>query len=444
MGPWVSWAFVSAVAGGAYWYYTKQGKTRTRANRAASVTEQGEAQTKQPRRRENTKPKRKVDGTNGSEQSGSDVASARTDAQSNEDTSSESLRKRKGGKRSSTQPSNSPAVAATRKEIADVDEDQEDKDWARQLADLKKGTTLAPPAALGSRSKTVRQAGASGTPDYSGTSSSTVADIDDNQSPSPTAGGVSDMLEAPGAAPSTLRLTESAKPVRAREQKQQTAFQTQETKKQRQNRKKVEERKLQREEEEKERQVLAEKQRRTAREARGEPARNGVAPSKAPTTSAWAAQVASRAVGSAPSAAAPTAVAEHTSLLDTFDQDSTASSSGVITNGTSVTSSGTNFERELPSEEEQVALIDKMSEDAGWNTVAKGKKQKKKADDLSGNVLDTENNDSGYTPKALLASAKPVKANNTAPVNGYATLDLSSGTHGWEGERTMQDSDWAV
>ncbi|TKA37074.1 hypothetical protein B0A49_13728, partial [Cryomyces minteri] len=102
MGPWVSWAFVSAVAGGAYWYYTKQGKTRTRANRAASVTEQGEAQTKQPRRRENTKPKRKVD-----------------DAQSKEDTSSESLRKRKGGKKSSIQPSNSPAVAATRKEIAD-------------------------------------------------------------------------------------------------------------------------------------------------------------------------------------------------------------------------------------------------------------------------------------------------------------------------------------
>ncbi|KAF2202694.1 hypothetical protein GQ43DRAFT_339292, partial [Delitschia confertaspora ATCC 74209] len=203
------------------------------------------------------------------------------------------------------------------------------------------------------------------------------ADDDSSQATSPALGAisnkipsgkdVSDMLEPKGAAPNVLRLTGSSQS--AKKQKQQPAPAPQETKKQRQNRKKAEDAKAQREADEKQRQALLEQQRRTAREARGEPAKNGLKPAKAPATSAWNNVPSNGNVHGAKQSVGP---AQDGQFLDTFDPevDSTASSSEHPPNGTS---SATEWAG-LPTEEEQVRMA---MEDSAWTTVPKGKKAKK-------------------------------------------------------------------
>ncbi|KAF1356714.1 hypothetical protein BDV97DRAFT_278952, partial [Delphinella strobiligena] len=213
------------------------------------------------------------------------------------------------------------------------------------------------PKTQAATSSAVNQSAANLTPNLS-SASSNAGYADDDLTPARSsalaAGDVSDMLEPTATGPSVLRLTESSRPAKANKQRQQTAAQEADTKKQRQNRKKVEERQAQREAEEKERLVLLEQQRRTAREARGEPAKNGVPASKPPAVSAWAVKAAARATQPpAQEITGGSGSAGTSGLLDTFDK---------------------------PSEEEQMRIATKLSEDeSGWNTVPKGKKQKKKA-----------------------------------------------------------------
>jgi len=235
---------------------------------------------------------------------------------------------------------------------------------------------------------------------YLDTASSTVgADADDDLSPvaspaftgkAPSGRDVSDMLGAQSATPSVLSIKSADKPARATKAQAPKAEAPSDSKKARQNRKKVEEAKAAREAEEKQRQVLLEKQRRTAREARGESAKNGLQAVKAPADNAWT-TVGARAVQ--PPAPAPTG-----QLLDTFDAASTASSSDAPTNGTaptpdSVSNSGHNNGL---SEEEQVKMA--MEDTSAWETVPKGKKQKKK-------TVGIEEEDGSATPQA----AQPVK-----------------------------------
>lgn len=215
-------------------------------------------------------------------------------------------------------------------------------------------------------------------------SSTAGADADDDLSPvaspsfkpvatnkAPSGKDVSDMLGPESAAPSVLSIKSAEKPARSAKPQASKAEAPSESKKARQNRKKAEEAKAAREAEEKQRQVLLEKQRRTAREARGEAAKNGLGAAQPPTSNPWI------TVGSA-GAVKPPAAATTGQLLDTFDAASTASSSEAPTNGTVPTpdSLSNSAHRSALSEEEQIKIA---LEDTAWETVPKGKKQKKKA-----------------------------------------------------------------
>ncbi|KAK4935101.1 hypothetical protein LTR28_010438 [Elasticomyces elasticus] len=243
------------------------------------------------------------------------------------------------------------------------------------------------------------------------------------------------MLEAPSAGPSVLRLTDPLNPQKTKQQRQATTAQAQETKKQRQNRKKVEEKKAIREQEEKERRVLLEKQLHTAREARGEPARNGVVSTKPPATSAWALNTASRVMGSTPTNNVTAATAQAAPLLDTFeDAESTASSNGNAANTTAATSPTINYEQDLLSVEEQLQMIHEENQANGWNTVAKGRKQKKKAINGIPETTHEGHGDAAIPSSAprmsqKLESAKNVAKPSTTITNGFSTLE---------------DSDWAA
>lgn len=272
---------------------------------------------------------------------------------------------------------------------------------------------------------------------------SSTADADDDLSPiaspalgaatavkAPSGRDVSDMLESHGAAPAVLKISASEKPARPIKSQQQRPDTAQETKKQRQNRKKVEEAKAQREAEEKERKALLEKQRRTAREARGEAAKNGLQPSQAPASNAWKAAGPSGAVASS---------ANSGQLLDTFDPDvvSTTSSSEAATNGTAPTPdsiSNSGHWSNLPPEEEQLRMA---LEDSAWTPVAsKAKKQRKNK--TAGDVAE-EGSDSGLTQAPAVKKAPPKQVENVQPQARFAALSepVSNVSH-------PLDSDWPV
>lgn len=422
MEPWQSWAVALIGAAAVYYYYFQHGKPVANRTRSASVSDFVAPQPKAARRRDSTKPKPKSEATKAT-----GVTLPELSVQSGDDSTtttkvSDGSKKRKAGKKQTTAPAPAltPAPAPKRQELdGDVAEEEDNKAWAQQLASLKKGTSLAPPARTDSRNRTVKQSSKT----FS-SASSNAADADDDltpsMSPSLAAGDVSDMLEPAAAGPSVLRLTGSDKPTKANQPRQSQA-QEQETKKQRQNRKKVEERRLQREAEEKERQVLLENQRRTAREARGEPAKNGIPVSKPPTSSAWAADIANR-VTQAPAVAV---TGESAPLLDTFEQ---SASNGAF-------------------EEDQLRLAKQISQDdSGWNTVPKGKKQQKKKAPVVGSE-DSNTSDAGSVVNAPIEKAAPLpKVTAPAPkaavasTNGFSSLYDS----GYDAGSHPDDSQWVA
>jgi hypothetical protein len=270
---------------------------------------------------------------------------------------------------------------------------------------------------------------------YLSTASTTGADADDDLTPAtspslgatqnPSGKNVSDMLE-PQAFRQILKIGASEKPARSAKPQQQRSETQEKTKKQRQNEKKKEEAKAAREADEVERKKLAEQQRRTAREARGEPARNGLQSAQAPTSNAWNRP----ATQTAPAQAAPA----NGQLLDTIDNVSTGSSSEAATNGMAPTPDSTSYSN-LPSEEDQLRLA---LEDSAWTTVPKGKKSKKvKAAD--------EGSDSGASAEPApvpVQAVKPVaakKAENVKPASRYEVLSppVIEASH-------PMDSDWPV
>lgn len=209
--------------------------------------------------------------------------------------------------------------------------------------------------------------------------------------------GVSDMLEAPAAGPSVLRLTDPNQQAPQKQPKQTTNAQSQETKRQRQNRQKKEANRLAREQTEKDRRVLLEQQLRTARVAEGRPAKNGTAAAKAPVTNAWTTPVQPTSIHNPSTAIASTTYAAP--LLDTFDKETSATKA---------------WERDLPSEEDQMRMIKEMNGEGGWKTVDRRRKRK----DTAGSGTATS---SGETSEA---------GSGPAPVVG--------------GAGHPNDSDWAV
>ena len=268
MEPWQSWGIALVGGGLVYLYYTSQSQSKPARQR-------GDTQRKDP------KTRTKADGSV-YEPSGSDAAKAPVKEDQSAKTGS---KKRKAGKQKAepatqSAPAAVPARGAKEPEAEDDDDNNNDKEWAQQMANAKKGTTLAAPARHDSRLRTVKQSGSAASPAFSSASSTAGIDADDDMtpavSPNLAAGDVSDMLEPTKKGPSILRLTEPANPQQQRQPRPAKEFQPAESKKQRQNRRKVEEKRIAREAEENQRQALLETQRRSAREARGEPARNGI------------------------------------------------------------------------------------------------------------------------------------------------------------------------
>jgi len=338
--------------------------------------------------------------------------------------STENTKKRKAGKREQTAPAKvTPSVVVQNDEPEEID--MSTKQFAMQMAQARKGHQIGSSKEKRDRVKTVKQGSVLGTPNLSSGSSQAGADADDDMSPVPSpalhGGDVSDMLEPTPKGPSTLRLTASSQPQRekkVREAKEETAL----TKKQRQNRKRVEEQREQRAEEEKSRKALEEQQRRSARIARGEPAKNGIPISKPPTNNAWTAP---KPAVADDSAIAPTSNGNNSApLLDTFDAESTGSSAGGMeasTAATSTTEAGpTQNDHEMLSEEDQVAIAMKQStNESGWTEVAAPKKGKKNTinDEASGNT----------TPKKPLsngrATASTAKSSNAGKLSGFQALN---------------------
>ena len=407
MEPWQSWTIIGVLGAGGYWYYTHSQKpARGRTTKPVQVNqiqERPSSSTRNESKGKKKKEKGKV--VDGGAQHSKDVI----DASSTSVTTSgnEKSKKSKGKKK---EPSNLGQNTAMNIEPAQgingtSDEPEEaidNKEFAKQMAGLKSGTSLkkADPSGETKKSKKQRRQnesrqtsstgkavgpiGGASSHEISTTSSTTGADADDDLSPAVSpgldasymennAGGVADMLEAPAKGPSILRLIPSAEPQLERQQKPKRAAPEPETKKQRQNRQKNEEKKAAREEAEKERRVLMEKQRRIAREAEGRPAKNGLA-STPPITNAWSksGEAAAPTISSKPESSNTNG-----SLLDTFDESSKSfeTPSASNTNGPAVDQGA--WGRDVPSEEEQMKMLSELDDD-GWNTVAKGGKAKSK------------------------------------------------------------------
>ncbi|KAK7511586.1 hypothetical protein IWZ03DRAFT_417997 [Phyllosticta citriasiana] len=304
------------------------------------------------------------------------------------------------------------ASAIVSQQVGEEEQDQ-DKQWAHQLAGLKKGTSLAPPERKNVHSKTVKQRAADVDRGLTSGSSTNGADADAETSPahSPAlnaaAGGVADMLEEAAPGPSVLRLTEPTNPVAQKKTQKKAAPEPKEAI---------------REEAEAARRVQLEQQRRTAREARGEPAKNGIG--AAPASNAWTAKRENTSNGNGP-------------LLDTFEPQAT--------NSRSSAPSGKSWERDLPSEEEQMRMA---MADSGWNTVEKGKKGKKKtanaepeavsakeAPEVQSLALTDTSNTSRSNTMSTDNEVKPSGLDASAVNVDYMRGDI--GSH-------PQDSDWAV
>ncbi|KAL2199824.1 hypothetical protein P885DRAFT_29888 [Corynascus similis CBS 632.67] len=295
-----------------------------------------------------------------------------------------------------------PKPSAPAQPVNDSSDDGLDnREFARQLANIKQGTSLnAPKKNDEKRQKSVKQSRAQIIDDkadqvkVSAPSSTAGVDGDDDESSTPSpeikaqdASGVSDMLEPKAAGPSILRLTDTDK-VKAKKEKKAKEPEKTETKKQRQNRKKAEAAKALREEAEKQRKADLEAQRRQARIAEGRPAKDGSAFMAQAQQSAW---TGNRANGSHDSDATNEAFLP-VQPLDTFDTSSYTDVS-VPKNETPAQSApaksnpADSWISTLPSEEEQMEML--RGEEA-WNTVSTKKTNKKKKEAVAESVVDSE------------------------------------------------------
>jgi len=301
------------------------------------------------------------------------------------------------------------------------DDGVDNREFARQLATIKQGTTLnAAKKSDEKRHKSVKQSRAQVIEEkkaeqskVSAPSSTAGADADDDESltPSPVvkaadAGGVSDMLEPKAAGPSVLRLTDTdkAKPKKEKKAKEPEKV---ETKKQRQNRQKAEAAKALREEAEKQRKVDMEAQRRQARIAEGRAAKDGSGFMAAQAKqSVWT----GNGVNGSSSSNATNGEYLPVQPLDTFDTGSYTdvsvpkAATPVKANAVK-TNPADSWIATLPSEEEQMELL---RGEESWNTVTKKPKQKKKDAVAAESAVDSE---------PTVVPSEPV-AKPRAPSNG--------------------------
>ncbi|KAI9051105.1 hypothetical protein LZ554_005209 [Drepanopeziza brunnea f. sp. 'monogermtubi'] len=418
------WAVVFAVAGGYYWV-TKQRKQKTLRKQT----------TKAEPRKDTKAKKNKKDGA----LSGGD------------DGKPTQKKKAQPIKPAQEEPLASAPVSA-KKEGSEKDEDRK---FAQQMANAKRGVVDAPKSQNSARTKSVKQTkaqekAATELPSDNGTSTAG-GDADDDESPigspvMPAAnapavnGDVSDMLEKSAAGPSVLKITAPTKPAQPKKAKAPSA-EVKETKKQRQNRQKAEEKKLALAEEEKIRKIQLESHRRVVREAEGRAAKDGSAfmASQAPSSSAWTAAPAVQATNGMPS---------KVENLDTYDAPRghvTAKPVEEIYSESELAGSKLADELSKIPEEEQIRVA---TEDSGlWEQVKTSKKKKSKA------AVNGEQNETKAVKQDTASSSNddfgdygvPAVIQPTGPGQKWSqnvTYVEKGKVH--EHEEEIQDSEWEV
>lgn len=345
--------------------------------------------------------------------------------------------------------------------VHEKEDEMDNKEFARQLENLRTGTVMAPKSQAATKQRSVKQSRAqeklpaeTSSDNATAPSSATGGDADDDQSPmnspeltatttSPAQNGdVSDMLERPASGPSVLKITEPTNSSRPKKPRPAPTFEAAETKKQRQNKKKAEAKKAARAEDEKERQVAMEEQRRAARIAEGRAAKDGSTfmAAKAPPQSAWVASTTNGAAGKEVNDS-------NVDLLDTCEPSTQASIPPVGKVVTTVPAEALYSEGEmagsdwqhnfssLPSEEEQTRLA--LEESDNWNTV-KTKERRKRDKPIPQEKQSSSDERTNYDVPPVIA---PTTHEKKWPTTG-AQAELPGEIV--EQEKEEQDSEWEV
>lgn len=416
----LGFAVLAGGLGGYYYYTTKRSQHAAAGTRRRSTNDF------------KSKPDRRL-----SVQQRDGAQPAATSEKPEKQSDATSSKKKKAPKKQQQQqppPQQKPKAEPTPEVVVHEDKPERESDisiaqFAQQMTQARQGSKLAAPKGKENRVKTVKQGKARDTPILSSESSQaggeTGAEADDDFSPAASpalnSGDVSDMLEPTPSGPTSIRLTAPTNPQKQRAPKQ-AKEEIVESKKARQNRKKVEERRIQREAEEKERKTLEERQRRAAREARGEPAKNGIPVARAPINNPW--EEKNAATAATVQTGATVNGSSNGPLLDTFDAESTGSSTGGLVNSTAATS--TTEANPSHYDDAQLAQAVRESEDeSGWTTVSVPKKQQKPRAESSGEATPIEQ----PQPKAKAKADKPLPPKpstyaSTSKPTGFAALDV--------------------
>ncbi|KAI9869599.1 MAG: hypothetical protein M1830_005313 [Pleopsidium flavum] len=159
-----------------------------------------------------------------------------------------------------------------------------------------------------------------------------------------------------------------------------------------------------------------------------------MASSKPPPTSAWTTAVKPTSSYSPSSVGASTSYAAP--LLDTFDEKGSGKDETNNIGGDGVSATTKAWARDLPSEEDQLRMINEMNGDDGWNTVQKGRKGKTKAGNIT--ATNSESSDGG------IASASNGLSNPLSERSGDMESSHITNGYGSAAPSNPNDSDWAV
>lgn len=342
------------------------------------------------------------------------------------------------------------ATATNEKAEYSSDDDVDNREFAKQLASIKQGNSFTgPKKSEEKKAKSVKQSRAQETDaapkapaKVSAPSSTTGADADDDQSPiaSPEftavdSRDVSDMLDQPSSSgPSVLRLTDTDKTTKPNNKKTK-APEVKETKKQRQNRAKAEAARLAREAEEAERKVKLEQQRRTARIAEGRAAKDGSSftNAAAPKNNAWTANGVNGANGTSTIGSSEFVPLQPLDTYDTANQTDASKASAP-----SVDKSSDNWVSSLPSEEEQMSLL---QDDENWNTVTSKKTRRKTKENITSDSNSVSNdNDTSSVTSSANKPQKAVRVTQQPVVTASQTKPQVSGPNGRPSTFAQQSS----
>ena len=407
MNPYVSWAILLIVAGGLGWYYNGKSQSKTRLTPARSVVEKSEQ-----------------------------VSAAKKP-------------KRQPKKAKETSPLAAPKqelrVNTAAHDKPEPENDMDNLQFAKEFAKAQTGSALSGPAKESkkaqkkAKTQRIKHGDSKGMAVSTSASSTTGAEADDDMSPvdetPTTAGDVSDMLEQAAPSASVLRITGAEEQKKQKKDKKEAK--PAETKKQRQARLKREKQRAMVQEAEKERRDLQEKQLHTAREHE----RREAAKSKQPAPDAWKKSLSDTTNGVKPAAPAPAPAPS--GLLDTFDEAPSVTSTQ--TKESKPASSGStekSWARDLPSEEEQMRMLNTINSESEWTTVPTKKEKKVKQANKSGDNM----SEVSEAPSVSSTKSKTKKktSNAAAPAFQPSTVPIVPPSIAAAQKGHPLDSDWAA